>query len=111
MDRVSIGPVKGLRIAMAAFVLSLALLLAVAGISFYVLTHKTNEGTETHEAVCALVSDLEERTQSTRVFLASHPHGVPGLATGSQVRESLRNQERTLDALGVISCLAPSRAE
>lgn len=104
MDRVSVGPVKGLRIAIAAFVLSLALMLAVAAIGGYLLTHKTTEGTETHEAICALVADLEERTESTRVFLAAHPHGFPGFASASQLRESLMNQERTLDALSVISC-------
>lgn len=104
MDRVRIGPVKGLRIAVAAFVLSLVLLLAVGGISFYVLTHKVQEGSETHEAVCALVADLEERTDGTKVFLAEHPDGIPGLATASQLRESLANQQRTLDALSVISC-------
>jgi hypothetical protein len=104
MDRVSVGPVKGLRIAIAAFVLSLALMLAVGAIGAYVLTHKTNEGTETHEAICALVSDLETRTEDTRAFLRAHPHGIAGLATGAQLRESLRNQERTLSALGVIKC-------
>ena len=104
MDRVSIGPVKGLRIAVAAFVLSIVLTLAVVAIGGYLLSHKTNEGSETHEAVCALVSDLEERTKGTQDFLAAHPHGVPGLASGSQLRESLHNQERTLDALNVITC-------
>lgn len=104
MDRVKIGPVRGLRIAVAAFVLSLVLLLAVGAIGFYILTHRTQEGSETHQAICALVADLEERTEGTKVFLAEHPHGIPGLASGSQLRESLHNQKSTLDALSVISC-------
>jgi hypothetical protein len=104
MDRVGVGPVKGLRIAIAAFVLSLALMLAVAGIGGYLLTHKTQEGSETHKAICALVEDLEGRTEGTKSFLAEHPHGIPGLATASQLRESLGNQERTLDALSVVTC-------
>lgn len=104
MDRVSIGPVKGLKIAVAAFVLSLALFgLVVAG-GIYLSVTQSAEGKETHEAICALVSDLEQRTDSTRNFLGTHPHGYPGLATRSQVRESLQNQERTLEALSVISC-------
>lgn len=104
MDHASLGPVKGLRIAIAAFILSLALMLIVAGIGGYLLTHKTNEGSETHEAVCALVADLEGRTEETRSFLVAHPHGIPGLANASQLRESLINQERTLAALSVITC-------
>jgi hypothetical protein len=98
------GRIKGTQLAVAAFVLSLALMLAVAAIGAYVLTHKTAEGSETHEAVCALVADLEERTEQTQAFLVTHPHGIPGLASGSQLRESLHNQERTLAALGVITC-------
>lgn len=98
------GRIKGTQLAVMAFLLSLGLMLAVAAIGGYVLTHKTREGSETHEAICALVADLSERTEATRTFLAGHPHGIPGLATGPQLRESLHNQERTLDALGVVSC-------
>jgi hypothetical protein len=98
------GRVKGTQLAAAAFVLSLVLLLAVGGITVFVLAHKTNEGSETHEAVCALVTDLEERTEGTKAFLSAHPHGIPGLATGAQLRESLHNQERTLGALSVVTC-------
>lgn len=104
MDSVQLGPVKGLRIAVAAFVLSLVLFLCVGGITVYVLSLKSNEGSETHAAVCALTADLEQRTQSTRDFLRKHPKGIPGLATAPQLRESLHNQERTLDALSVVSC-------
>ncbi|HET7455402.1 MAG TPA: hypothetical protein VFJ76_07775 [Solirubrobacterales bacterium] len=103
MDRVRVGPVKGLKIAMAAFVLSLALFVVVVAGGGYLLTHKSEEGAETHAAVCALVSDLESRTQSTRVFLEEHPHGTPGIPA-SALRESLHNQERTIDALSVVSC-------
>jgi hypothetical protein len=103
MDRVGIGPVKGLRIAVAAFVLSVILFLGVAGGSVYLLTSKSNEGSETHEAICALTADLEIRTDSTRRFLAQHPKGIPGIPA-TTLRESLQNQERTIDALSVVSC-------
>jgi hypothetical protein len=103
MDRVRVGPVKGLKIAVAAFVLSVFLAAAVLGLGIYVLTSKTDEGTETHEAVCALVADLESRTEGTRLFLGEHPHGIPGIPASS-LRESLHNQERTIDALSVVSC-------
>lgn len=92
------------RVAVVAFIASLALSLAALGVGAYVLTHKTQEGSETHEAVCALVADLEDRTDGTKTFLAAHPQGIPGLASGSQLRESLHNQERTLAALSVITC-------
>lgn len=92
------------RIAVVAYIVGLILSLAALGVGAYVLTHKTQEGSETHEAVCALVADLEERTEGTKTFLTAHPQGIPGLASGSQLRESLHNQQRTLDALSVITC-------
>lgn len=103
MDRVSVGPVKGLKIAMAAFVLSLALFVVVIAGGGYLLTHKSEEGSETHEAICALTADLESRTEGTKLFLQQHPQGIPGIPA-STLRESLHNQERTLDALSVVSC-------
>lgn len=92
------------RVAVVAFIASLVLSLAALGVGAYVLTHKTQEGSETHEAVCALVADLGERTEGTKNFLSAHPQGIPGLASGTQLRESLHNQQRTLDALSVITC-------
>jgi hypothetical protein len=103
MDRVSVGPVKGLKIAMAAFVLSVFLFVAAVGGGIYLLAHKSDEGTETHEAICALTSDLEVRTEGTRLFLEDHPDGVAGIPA-STLRESLQNQERTIGALSVVSC-------
>lgn len=103
MDRVRVGPVKGLKIAMAAFVLSLVLFVLVVAGGGYLLTHKTEEGAETHEAICALTADLEVRTEGTRRFLNDHPNGIPGIPA-STLRESLQNQERTIDALSVVSC-------
>jgi hypothetical protein len=103
MDRVRVGPVKGLKIAIAAFVISVALFVVVVAGGAYLLTHKSNEGSETHEAICALTSDLESRTQGTRLFLREHPKGIPGIPV-STLRESLQNQERTIDALSVVAC-------
>jgi hypothetical protein len=103
MDRVRVGPVKGLKIAIAAFVLSVFLFVVVVGGAGYLLTHKSEEGSETHKAVCALIADLEVRTEGTRRFLDDHPNGIPGIPA-STLRESLQNQERTIDALSVVSC-------
>lgn len=41
MDRVSLGPVKGLRIAVAAFVLSIALFVAVIAAGIYFATNES----------------------------------------------------------------------
>ena len=103
MDRVSLKPVRGVKIAVAAFALSVVLFAAVVGLAIYVFSGKTTEGSETHDAICALTADLETRTEGTRVFLRQHPHGIPGIPV-STLRESLHNQERTIDALSVVSC-------
>jgi hypothetical protein len=42
MDRVSIGPVKGLRIALAAFIIGAVGLLCVLALGVYVIAHKTS---------------------------------------------------------------------
>jgi hypothetical protein len=98
------GRIKGTQLAAAAFVLSLVLLLAMGGVIVFVVANKSNEGSETHAAVCALTEDLEQRTDSARDFLRTHPQGLPGIASASQLRESTHNQERTLEALSAVSC-------
>lgn len=103
MDRVRVGPVKGLKIAIAAFVLSVLLFVIVVAGGGYLLAHKSDEGSETHEAICALTADLAVRTEGTRRFLGEHPHGIPGIPART-LRESLQNQERTIGALSVVSC-------
>lgn len=103
MDRVSIGPVKGLRIAVAAFVISLVLSLVVIAGGGYLLTHRSQEASETHEAVCALSEDLEARTKAAKDFLRDHPHGIPGVPPAT-LRQSITNQERSVDALSILSC-------
>lgn|SRR6476620_1399611 len=103
MDRVKVGPVRGVKIAVAAFALSVVLFAAVVGMAIYIFSGKTAAGTETHEAICALTSDLEVRTEGTRRFLNEHPDGISGIPA-STLRESLQNQERTIGALSVVSC-------
>lgn len=51
MDRVNLGPVKGLRIAIAAFMLSLVLLLAVLGLGAYLVAHKTQTNAQNAEEI------------------------------------------------------------
>lgn len=103
MDQIRIGRVKGIRIAVAAFAMSVFLFVAMAGGTVYLLTAKSNESTETHEAICALSSDLEQRTEGSRDFLRKHPNGAFGFSASS-IRESVLNQERTIDALSIVNC-------
>lgn len=104
MDTVRLGPVKGTQIAVAAFVLGIVLFVVVVGGGAYLLTNKTDEGSETHEAICALTADLERRTELSRNFLRDNPHGTPGIPA-STIRESVSNQERTISVLtGAVSC-------
>jgi hypothetical protein len=103
MDQIEVRRVKGLRIAVAAFALSVFLFVAGIGGAVWLLTAKSSEGVETHEAICALSADLEARTQASRVFLREHPHGAFGVPAAT-IRESVENQERSIDALSVVAC-------
>jgi hypothetical protein len=103
MDQIAVRRVKGLRIAVAAFVLSVFLFVAVLVGGAYLLSTKSAEGAEVHEAICALSADLESRTERSRDFLRDHPNGIPGIPAAT-IRESVTNQERSIAALSVVSC-------
>ena len=72
MDRVSIGPVKGLRIAMAAFVLSLFLLLCAGGVGVYLVTHKAQTNAKFSKE---LRNGLVKNCETTRTVLVE---GIQG---------------------------------
>lgn len=61
------------------------------------------ENASTTRAICALRSDLELRTQTSKAFLKDHPKGIPGIPA-KQITESIENQERTINALDNVSC-------
>lgn len=56
-----------------------------------------------HQAVCALQDDLERRIRSANDFLKEHPEGLANVPPAT-LRESIRNQERTLTALSIVRC-------
>jgi hypothetical protein len=56
-----------------------------------------NQQTDT-SALCSFRADLKQRVTSTTEFLATHPHGIPGIPVGT-LRVSLSNTQRTLYAL------------
>jgi len=103
MDRVSIGPVKGLRIAVAAFAISIALAVLMLVGGGWLLVERSEEASETHTAICALIGDLEDRTEGARDFLAEHPAGFAGIPAAT-LRQTIANQERTVLALDAVTC-------
>lgn len=68
-----------------------------AGVYIYVENHSSKQ------AICALRSDLESRTTSTKKFLKKHPKGIPGVPI-TTIQEGLHNQERSIKALSGVSC-------
>ena len=87
------GPLRNLIIATGILYVTLA----GAGIYIY------RENDQTQGALCALRTDLEVRTESGEKFLKEHPKGIPGISPKT-IREGLHNQERSIKALGSLSC-------
>lgn len=64
---------------------------------------------ETHTSLCALRQDIQRRHEAGVEYLKEHPRGLVGdagtiLISAAQIRDSLRNQESTLDALDPLNC-------
>lgn len=72
---------------------------ALIGIVFYVWVR---EG-QTRDSLCTLRGDLVQRVDDSRAFLASHPHGIPGVSAAS-IQVGIDNQQRTIDALSGLHC-------
>lgn len=89
--------------AVTAFVVSVLVAGLVLAGGGYLLSRSSREASDTHDAICALSSDLEARAEGARRFLEDHPHGIPGIPAAT-IREGLTNQERSIDALSVVSC-------
>lgn len=69
------------------------------------------EGSEAHDALCVFKADLERRQEDSRAFLAMTPeervakYGQQlGAIPPSVIRNSLANQQQTLDALADLDC-------
>lgn len=68
------------------------------------LTARTSrDAQQTRFALCALRNDLEVRVSTSQVFLAEHPHGIPGVPVQS-IRDGIANQQRTIAALSDLDC-------
>jgi hypothetical protein len=80
----------------------LILTLAIA-FSLYRVSGLASQGEEAHQGLCVLRADLENRVQTSRDFLKEHPEGIPGIPVAT-IRQSIDNQQKTIDALEVLDC-------
>lgn len=80
-------------------VATVILYFCVVGAMLYVYS----EGNTTTNAICALRTDLESRTKQGKEYVKDHPHGIAGISASS-IKESIHNQERSIKALGNLSC-------
>lgn len=58
---------------------------------------------ETQNTLCVFRSDLQSRVNEGNKFLANHPNGFGGISAAT-LKISIENEERTLEALGGLSC-------
>lgn len=81
------------------------LLLLLAG--WIVATHQRDDirdlAETTNAALCTLRADLETRVETSRLFLKDNPGGIPGFPQDA-IRQSISNQEQTIEALGILDC-------
>lgn len=75
------------------------LTLALGGLAVW----NFNTGHTTRDALCTLRADLETRVQTSKDFLIEHPKGIPGISA-KVIKDGIKNQERTIDALSDLSC-------
>lgn len=61
------------------------------------------QGKQAHDAICVFRADLQQRVDSTKRFLDTHPGGFAGIPAAT-LRKSLRDQQRTIRALSLIRC-------
>jgi hypothetical protein len=65
--------------------------------------NRIKETEESRDALCVLRADLERRVATSRDFLEENPAGIPGIPART-IRDGIRNQERTIEALSGLSC-------
>lgn len=78
--------------------------LILAGI--YIYTESRNN----HDALCNLRSDLQRRVVGLQDLLAKHPQGALGISR-ADIELSIRNTQRTVNALQPLNCKQPKQGE
>lgn len=87
------------RKAYAAF----TLLTAASVIALIWLSNTSHDGEVAKDALCVLRADLQQRVDASQEFLKTHPQGFSGVPVKT-FKDSIRSQERTIDALGILPC-------
>jgi hypothetical protein len=105
---------EALRTALRRLVVAtVAVYVALAGVGGYVFVQGNHQQAviestvdSTTKALCTFVNDLESRVRTSQAFLKENPDGIPGIPV-KILRDSIRNQQRTIDALSVLECPPP----
>jgi hypothetical protein len=80
------------------------LILAVAvAVALADTFRNAQSGQQSHEAICALRTDLIRRVGDSERFLKEHPTGIPGISR-ADIERSLHGQRETIHALAVADC-------
>lgn len=87
---------RALRVLVAATVV----LYLVVG-TLAILNYYNNDITS--DALCTLRGDLETRVKASEKYLRETPNAIKGI-TPAQIKESIDNQKRTIEALSSLSC-------
>jgi hypothetical protein len=58
---------------------------------------------QVNRALCTFRLDLQQRIDSSRAFLKTHPGGIPGISA-AQIKSSINSQQRTVNALANLNC-------
>jgi len=96
-------PLMVLRIVVLVNSVALAILACMVPVAFVWNDHRIEENTTTRAAVCVLRADLAQRVKEADKFLRDHPDGALHLEP-DVIRDSIRNQRRTINALANIDC-------
>lgn len=77
-------------------------------VTFWTIYHVRSDEAHTKAALCTFRADLIQRIEQSTVFLAEHPHGIPGIPAAT-IRDGIRNQQRTINALSSLHCQPKER--
>lgn len=98
---------RDLRILKWTTIILTVLLLGVSGIAWLDLASKGNEAVRTHNGVCTLRADLQDRVKQAKAFLVKHPHG--GGIGSAVVKQNITNTNKTIEALTLLNCKEPKQ--
>jgi hypothetical protein len=93
-------PVEQVRRTLRALVIATVLLYVVLGVGMYFTFSSSRT---THDALCTLRGDLQNRVAQSQRFLIEHPKGFAGIPSAT-IAQGLVNQQHTIDALSSLSC-------